>query len=306
MFSPFSSREPVTFDRFVFFARPTRFFRALHKTVILRGCDFLISREKGLLSTSPASQQPSCPLVTVLFFRNPLLFVIPSVPGFPTHRSHPRQQMWCSLEGEPHAVLIEAATLDRKSGEAEGHAVRPSGASHAPGSHKLVILRPVTFRTNRIFSALHKTVILPARRAVGAKRLADLSHNEGLTARSRRTSATLVRRCYSGLSGQKHRKSVEKHFHEGSVELQILSASLRSGMTKQRAAAPQRVVHCTPGQVAEALRSEVVTFYVCGRKARIALANKHRRGPSTSRCKTFVNRQICEALRSHGTPGQAG
>ena len=83
---------------------------------------FLISREKGPLSTSPASQQPSCPLVTVLSFQKPSPIC--------------------------HPV------------EVEGPAVRPSGASHAAGSHKLVILRPVTFRTNRMFSTLHKTVIL--------------------------------------------------------------------------------------------------------------------------------------------------
>ena len=45
------------------------------------------------------------------------------------------------------------------------------------------------------------------RRAVGAKRLADLSHNEGLIARSRRTSAMLLGRCCSELSGHKHKKS---------------------------------------------------------------------------------------------------
>jgi len=43
------------------------------------------------------------------------------------------------LPKENHMQLTEAATLDRKSGEAEGSAVRPSGASHAPGSHKIVI-----------------------------------------------------------------------------------------------------------------------------------------------------------------------
>ena len=44
------------------------------------------------------------------------------------------------------------------------------------------------------------------RRAVGAKRLADLSHNEGFTARSRRTSTMVVGGCYSGLSGHKSKK----------------------------------------------------------------------------------------------------
>jgi hypothetical protein len=41
---------------------------------------------------------------------------------------------------ENHMQLTEATTLDRKSGEAEGSAVRPSGASPALGSHEIVIL----------------------------------------------------------------------------------------------------------------------------------------------------------------------
>jgi hypothetical protein len=44
------------------------------------------------------------------------------------------------LPKENHMQLTEAATLDRKSGKAEGSAVRPSAASHAPGSHEIVIL----------------------------------------------------------------------------------------------------------------------------------------------------------------------
>ena len=41
------------------------------------------------------------------------------------------------------------------------------------------------------------------RRAVGAKRLADLSHNRWFMARSRRTPAMLVGRCSSELSGHR-------------------------------------------------------------------------------------------------------
>ena len=43
---------------------------------------------------------------------------------------------------------------------------------------------------------------------------------------------------------------------------------------------------------------EPMTFIFVAGKLRIASANKHRRGPSTSRYKPFFMRQICEALRS--------
>jgi hypothetical protein len=71
-------------------------------------------------------------------------FVIPSVPGFPTSPLSP-ETTYVVLPKENHMQLTEAATLDRKSGEAEGSAVRPLGASHALGSHKTVILRGCDF-----------------------------------------------------------------------------------------------------------------------------------------------------------------
>ena len=52
-----------------------------------------------------------------------LSFVIPSVPGFPTSpRSPPTTHV--VLPKENHMELTEAATLDRKSGGAEGSVVR--------------------------------------------------------------------------------------------------------------------------------------------------------------------------------------
>ena len=57
--------------------------------------------------------------------------------------------------------LTEAATLDRKSGEAEGSAVRHSGAPNLS-----------------FYNFFPLSSCLP-RRAVGAKRLADLSQTEG-------------------------------------------------------------------------------------------------------------------------------
>jgi hypothetical protein len=55
-------------------------------------------------------------------YNNPLLFVIPSVPGFPTSPLSPATTH-VVLSKENHTQLTEAATLDRKSGGAEGSAV---------------------------------------------------------------------------------------------------------------------------------------------------------------------------------------
>ena len=62
-------------------------------------------------------------------FHNPVLFVIPSVPGFPTSQLS-LATTYVVLLKENHMQLTEAATFDRKSGEAEGSAVRHSGASN--------------------------------------------------------------------------------------------------------------------------------------------------------------------------------
>src|SRR5712675_265697 len=61
-------------------------------------------------------QQPPFPR------NDPLLFVIPSVPGFPASLLSPATTD-VVLSKENHTQLTEAATLDRKSGEAEGSAV---------------------------------------------------------------------------------------------------------------------------------------------------------------------------------------
>jgi hypothetical protein len=50
-------------------------------------------------------------------FSDPLLFVIPSVPGFPASPLSPATT-YVVLSKENHMQLTEAATLDRKSGEA--------------------------------------------------------------------------------------------------------------------------------------------------------------------------------------------
>ena len=59
---------------------------------------------------------------TTLYGAVALSFVIPSVPGFPTSLLSPATT-YVVLPKENHMQLTEAATLDRKSGEAEGSAV---------------------------------------------------------------------------------------------------------------------------------------------------------------------------------------
>ena len=59
-----------------------------------------------------------------------LSFVIPSVPGFPTSPLLPATT-YVVLPNENHMQLTEAATLDRKSGEAEGSAVPQTSAGNA-------------------------------------------------------------------------------------------------------------------------------------------------------------------------------
>jgi hypothetical protein len=57
-----------------------------------------------------------------LLMNNPLLFVIPSEPGFPTSLLS-QATTYVVLLKENHMQLTEPASLDRKSGGAEGSAV---------------------------------------------------------------------------------------------------------------------------------------------------------------------------------------
>jgi hypothetical protein len=59
---------------------------------------------------------------TTLYGTVALSFVIPSVPGFPASPLS-TATTYVVLPKENHMQLTEAATLDRKSGEAEGSAV---------------------------------------------------------------------------------------------------------------------------------------------------------------------------------------
>jgi hypothetical protein len=77
----------------------------------------------------PFLQQPPFP------YNYPLLFVIPSVPGFPAALLSSATPD-VVLFKENHTQPTEAATLDRKSGEAEGSALRHSCAPPLP-AHNL-------------------------------------------------------------------------------------------------------------------------------------------------------------------------
>src|SRR5712675_650221 len=86
-------------------------------------------------------QQPPFPR------NDPLLFVIPSVPGFPASLLSPATTD-VVLFKENHTQLTEAATLDRKSGEGEGSAVRHSCApllpAHSPANHHRLLMETPT------------------------------------------------------------------------------------------------------------------------------------------------------------------
>ena len=79
-----------------------------------------------------------------LYSAFPNKIVIPSVPGFPASPLS-LATTYVVLPKENHMQSTEAATLDRKSGEAEGSAVRPSGF---PNSGVLT-QTPKSFRPKR-------------------------------------------------------------------------------------------------------------------------------------------------------------
>src|SRR6202035_2444863 len=134
MFTTQTELSPVTFSilsRF-FCISNQLYFKATDKVVILRACDFFAFARKGLLSMEGVPVAPTNAFSlgnNPLPFSHPLLSVIPSVPGFPTSPPSPTTTDVVLLK-ENHMQLTEAATSDRKSGAAEGPAVRHSGAPH--------------------------------------------------------------------------------------------------------------------------------------------------------------------------------
>jgi hypothetical protein len=72
-------------------------------------------------------------------------------PDFLLHRSRWRPRVWFSPK-ENHIQSTEAATLDRKSGEAEGSAVRPSAFPNSGVLKQTFSGRPLPRQNNRGFS----------------------------------------------------------------------------------------------------------------------------------------------------------
>jgi hypothetical protein len=100
-----------------------------------RACPELVERGRlnfravQLVLKDASVQQPPFP------WNDPLLFVIPSVPGFPAALLSSATPD-VVLFKENHTPPTEAATLDRKSGEAEGSAVRHSCAPLLPAHNR--------------------------------------------------------------------------------------------------------------------------------------------------------------------------
>ena len=96
----------MTFPIFIVFsAYPTSCISSPRKAVILRACDFFAFSQKRLLSWKwelSMERRPRRPTTALSLgngpfpFNNSLLFVIPSVPGFPTSQLSPVPLMWFS------------------------------------------------------------------------------------------------------------------------------------------------------------------------------------------------------------------
>ena len=121
---------------------------------------------------APLEQSP-CPLTTdnqpVLWqppspSHNPPLFVIPSVPGFPTSPLSPATT-YVVLPKENHMQLTEAATLDRKSGGAEGSAVRHSGAPPLPFHNHSPFVIPTGAEGPAVLRTIHGHVFRRSERS---------------------------------------------------------------------------------------------------------------------------------------------
>ena len=110
-----SSRPPGRDLQFISPATNPSWKRRPPPSVILRACDF------SSMERPPAPQAGLSRGQLFSPCNRPLLFVIPSVPGFPTSQLLPATAYVVLLK-ENHMQLIEAATLNRKSGEAEGPA----------------------------------------------------------------------------------------------------------------------------------------------------------------------------------------
>jgi hypothetical protein len=109
-------------------------FQAPDKAVILRACDFFACAQKWLLSMERAvvdgkgvPPPSNCPIPSQLSFSSPFCHPERTRVSYITALN---SATYVVLPKENHMQLTEVATLDRKSGEAEGSAVRHSGAPY--------------------------------------------------------------------------------------------------------------------------------------------------------------------------------
>ena len=181
---------------------------------------FFDFRAKGLLIDVPTTPTTALALGNgSLPFSDPLLFVIPSVPGFPASPLSPATT-YVVLSKENHMQLTEAATLDRKSGEAEGSAVRHSCAPPLP-AHNL------SFR------------ILPAPACRGSEALRRSIANRGLySAESREPRRCLLADDSWELSGRKLHRKTKKSPTPTGANPDFLPRSARHGHFQRATPAP--------------------------------------------------------------------
>jgi len=106
-------------------------------------------------------------------FNNPLLFVIPSVPGFPAALLSPATPD-VVLFKENHTQPTEAENFDRKSGEAEASAVRHSGAPNLLFyNHYLFVILEEDTATTRPVAAFQPNVAVRCFATESLPRLQD-------------------------------------------------------------------------------------------------------------------------------------
>ena len=108
----------------------------------------------------PLALQPPCPSATVLSLQPPSPICHPDRTRI-SYLTALASDRLCGSPKENHMQLIEAATLDRKSGAGEGPAVRPSVDPHLPFVATLffVILSEAPRRSvaqRRVYSAKSK------------------------------------------------------------------------------------------------------------------------------------------------------
>ena len=168
--------------------------------------------------------------------------------------------------------------------------IRPKSAVDSIRLNVLYIGRACDFFELLCFRAPHQMCFKPQqkpssclpRHAVGAKRLADLSHNEAFIARSRRTPAMLVRRCYSELFGHKDKShnplsgrcpgfsttQAENSIPPRGSRLMVTGSSSRARSSSSITMWPESSKQHLRTSIAGVLRLRAINASLCDRSAR--------------------------------------